>query len=194
MVFADDQIPRWVTRLCVLDYESVAVADKFGNVAVLRLPPDTSDDVEAPTAARLLWDTAALSGAATKAECSANFHVGDTVTAIWKGALSVGGAEAVCYATIGGALGAFIPAATRDDKEFFGHLEMHLREKLKLPSGRDHLSYRSYFMPVKAVCDLDLCDLFTSLPHADQRQVAADLDRTPGEILKKLEDARNRIL
>jgi hypothetical protein len=32
------------------------------------------------------------------------------------------------------------------------------------------------------------------LPPAKQTEIAADLDRKPGEVLKKLEDIRNKIL
>jgi len=45
VVFADDSIPRWVTSMCNLDYDTVAAADKFGNIFVSRLPADIKDDV-----------------------------------------------------------------------------------------------------------------------------------------------------
>ena len=38
-----------VSTFCVLDYDTVVGADKFGNVFVLRLPAETSDDVDNPT-------------------------------------------------------------------------------------------------------------------------------------------------
>ena len=36
VIFADDTAPRWVTATCVLDYNTVAIADKFGSVAICR--------------------------------------------------------------------------------------------------------------------------------------------------------------
>lgn len=57
-------------------------------------------------------------------------------------------------------------------------------------TGRDHISYRGYYVPVKAVVDGDLCEAFASLPYAKQQSVAADLDRTVGEVLKKVEGFR----
>lgn len=48
--------------------------------------------------------------------------------------------------------------------------------------------------PEQDVTDGDLCEQFGSLPLATQRSIAAELDRTPGEVLKKLEDLRNCIL
>jgi splicing factor 3B subunit 3 len=37
VIFADETNPRWVTATAVLDYDSVAVADKFGNISVVRV-------------------------------------------------------------------------------------------------------------------------------------------------------------
>lgn len=57
IIFADDTNPRWITNTCVLDYDTVAMADKFGNIAVMRLPAAVSDDVdEDPTGNKALWD------------------------------------------------------------------------------------------------------------------------------------------
>ena len=35
ILFADDTSQRWVTATCLLDYDTVAAADKFGNVSVV---------------------------------------------------------------------------------------------------------------------------------------------------------------
>lgn len=48
--FADDVHPRYVTAMTLLDYDSVAAADKFGNLFVLRLPADVSAQVRAVAA------------------------------------------------------------------------------------------------------------------------------------------------
>ena len=50
-----------------------------------------------------------------------------------------------------GSVGALLPSATREDKDFFSHLEMHMRQEWQPLTGRDHMSYRSYFGPVKEV-------------------------------------------
>ena len=77
---------RFVTASCVLDYNTVATADKFGNIAVVlslsplivvphscfsspqtRLPADTSDEVdEDPSGSRAIWDRGLLNGASQK--------------------------------------------------------------------------------------------------------------------------------
>ena len=36
---ADDILPRWITAVCALDYETYAGADKFENFFVCRMPP-----------------------------------------------------------------------------------------------------------------------------------------------------------
>lgn len=36
IIFADDTYPRWVTTACLLDYDTMACADKFGNISIVR--------------------------------------------------------------------------------------------------------------------------------------------------------------
>jgi splicing factor 3B subunit 3 len=48
---------------------------------------------------------------------------------------------------------------------------------------------------VRGVVDGDLLGVFAAgLPPSRQKAVAADMDRSPHEVLKKLEDLRNRVL
>jgi len=35
IIFADDTHPRWITTTTVLDYDTVATADKFGNITIV---------------------------------------------------------------------------------------------------------------------------------------------------------------
>lgn len=39
-------MPRYITKTCVLDYNTVAGADKFGNIFVLRLDHETATSVD----------------------------------------------------------------------------------------------------------------------------------------------------
>lgn len=48
-------------------------------------------------------------------------------------------------------------------------------------------------MQVKDVIDGDLCEQFSQLPTAKQKSIADELERSPGEVLKKLEDIRNQV-
>ncbi|XP_063828077.1 splicing factor 3B subunit 3 isoform X1 [Ostrinia nubilalis] len=193
IIFADDTNPRWITNECILDYDTVAISDKFGNIAVMRLPQSVSDDVdEDPTGNKALWDRGLLNGASQKGEITVNFHVGETVTSLQRATLIPGGSEALLYATVSGSLGVLLPFTSREDHDFFQHLEMHMRSENSPLCGRDHLSFRSYYYPVKNVIDGDLCEQFNSLEPAKQKAIASDLERTPAEVSKKLEDIRTR--
>lgn len=93
--FAENSVPRFLTATCVVDYDTVAGGDKFGNLVVSRLHDDFaagSEDVE---------DTSAASVQATVFNADTNklvdvcsFHMGECVTAMCKTALMPGGAFA----------------------------------------------------------------------------------------------------
>lgn len=42
-----------------------------------------------------------------------------------------------------------VPLLLLQDHDFFQHLEMHMRSEFPPLCGRDHLSFRSYYFPVK---------------------------------------------
>jgi len=68
-----------VTATCILDYSTIGIADKFGNVSIIRLPSNVNDNVdEDPTAIKSLWDRGLMMGASQKADCINAFHVGET--------------------------------------------------------------------------------------------------------------------
>ncbi|KAJ0975398.1 hypothetical protein J5N97_017363 [Dioscorea zingiberensis] len=144
-IFADDSVPRWLTASHHIDFDTMAGADKFGNIYFVRLPQDVSDEIEEdPTGGRIKWEQGKLNGAPNKVEEIVQFHVGDLVTCLQKASLIPGGGDCIIY--------------------------------------------------VKDVIDGDLCEQYPTLPPDMQRKIADELDRTPGEILKKLEDVRNKII
>lgn len=193
IIFADDTNPRWITCSTMLDYDTIAGADKFGNISVIRLPQDLSDEVdEDPTGNKALWDRGLLNGASQKADVIANFHVGEVVTSLQKANLIPGGSDALVYATLSGGIGMLVPFTSHEDHDFFQHLEMYVRAELQPLCGRDHLAYRSYYFPVRNVIDGDLCELFNSLDVNKQKSIAEELEKTPSEVSKKLEDIRTR--
>jgi len=103
-----------------------------------------------------------------------------------------GGSEALVYTTLSGTIGVLVPFTSREDHEFFQHLEMHMRSEMPPLCGRDHLGYRSFYFPLKSVIDGDLCEQYSLLDPTKQKTIAEDLDRQPSEIAKKLEDIRTR--
>ncbi|KAG7030745.1 Spliceosome-associated protein [Cucurbita argyrosperma subsp. argyrosperma] len=194
-IFADDSVPRWLTASYHVDFDTMAGADKFGNIYFVRLPQDVSDEIEEdPTGGKIKWEQGKLNGAPNKVEEIIQFHIGDVVTSLQKASLIPGGGECILYGTVMGSLGALHAFTSRDDVDFFSHLEMHLRQEHPPLCGRDHMAYRSAYFPVKDVIDGDLCEQFPTLPLDLQRKIADELDRTPGEILKKLEEVRNKII
>lgn len=191
IIFADDTQPRWVTTSTILDYNTVATGDKFGNIAVIRLPINVTDDVdEDPTGNKALWDRGLLNGASQKTDFVTNFHIGEVITSLQKATLIPGGSESLVYTTLSGSVGVLVPFTSHVDQDFFQHLEMHMRSENPPLCGREHLSYRSYYYPVKNVIDGDLCEQYNSLEPAKQKSIAKDLDKKVNEVSKKLEDIR----
>jgi splicing factor 3B subunit 3 len=56
---------------------------------------------------------------------------------------------------------------------------MFLRIEAQPISGRDHVTFRSSYAPVKDVVDGDLCEMFTQLDFVKQKMLAEELDRNP---------------
>lgn len=153
--FADDSCPRWLTSSLHIDFDTMAGADKFGNVYVMRLPQDVSEEIEDdPTGGKIKWEQGRLNGAPNKVEEIIQFHVGEVVTSLQKASLIPGGGESVLYGTIMGSVGALLPFSSREDVDFFSHLEMHLRQENPPLCGRDHMAFRSAYFPVKVCMSL----------------------------------------
>eukprot|EP01135_Chromosphaera_perkinsii_P004851 Nk52_evm15s299 gene=Nk52_evmTU15s299 len=191
VIFADDLTPRWMTCVVPLDYNTVAGGDKFGNIFVVRLSSETQEDIaDDPSGTRVSWERGVLNGASQKTEVVANMYVGETVTSLHRCSLVAGAGECLVYTTICGTIGIFAPFTSKEDVDFFQHLEMSLRNENEPICGRDHLAYRSYYTPVKNVVDGDFCEQFNGLSFKKRKQIAEELDRTPNEVSRKLEDMR----
>ena len=57
-----------------------------------------------------------------------------------------------------------------------------MRSELPSLVGRDHLSFRSYYQPVRNVIDGDLCELFNSMDVSKKKNVAEGIERAPNEV------------
>jgi splicing factor 3B subunit 3 len=192
-LIASDPSPRPIVCQELLDLNTVAVGDKFGNISVLRLPRSADTGAIDFSGQRALWD-ASRDDATPRLELLCQYYVGEVVTSMSRSSLVAGGAESLIYVTVSGRIGALVPFTSREDVEFFSQLEASLRTDAPRPTGRDPQSYRSYYAPAIHVVDGELCDAFNSLSHEEKSKIAEGLDRTVGEIMKKLEDTRNALL
>ena len=212
-LFADDSLPRACTALLLLDHDTIAVADKFGNFAVVRIPAAISEDVDSDPSASRLNEREVLQGAPNKLERVCEFHLGDTITSLSRCTLAEGARQVIFYCTVSGAFGVFLPLTTQSSTIFFQNLELSLRNPgnpitmvtskytaidaqigrtaVLFPTARDHLRFRSHFVPVKAVIDGDLCELFGTLVPEDWRKdIAIGIERDEEDILKRIQDQR----
>mmetsp|Transcript_40246 Transcript_40246/g.35778 ORF Transcript_40246/g.35778 Transcript_40246/m.35778 type:complete len:130 (+) Transcript_40246:1505-1894(+) len=124
-----------------------------------------------------------------------NYFYGEVITTMQKTSLAHQTAnEVIVFGTSMGSIGAFLPFETKEDVDLFVHLEMYLRMEALPLCGRDHMMFRSFHGPVRNVIDGDLCEQFNKLDYDKQKVLAEELDRTPAEVLKKLEDVKNKIL
>ena len=154
--FVDDVIARWTTCTTMIDYETVAGGDKFGNIWLLRCPQKASEEAdEDGSGAHLIHERQYLQGAPNRLALLAHFFPQDVPTSIQKTQLVAGGRDVLVWTGLQGTLGIFIAFVSREDVDFFQTLEQHLRTEDAPLAGRDHLIYRSYYVPVKGMIDGD---------------------------------------
>ncbi|SBT81027.1 splicing factor 3B subunit 3, putative [Plasmodium malariae] len=208
-LISDDIIPRWITCSEILDHHTIMAADKFDSVFILRVPEEAKQ--EEYGISNKCWYGGEIMNGSNKnrrLEHIMSFHIGEIVTSLQKVRMSPTSSECIIYSTIMGTIGAFIPYDNKEELELTQHLEIILRTEMPPLCGREHIFFRSYYHPVQLnklvyvyyvklsqhVVDGDLCEQFSSLSYDVQKKVAADLERTPDDILRKLEDIRNKIL
>jgi splicing factor 3B subunit 3 len=193
--YCESSSPCYLTSACVMDYNTMAAADKFGNILITRVPMSLNTTAfEDPSGGLLRGKYGEiLQGDVPKLEDVVHYHVGETITSIQKAAL-VPGPEILIYTTILGAIGIFIPFLSREKLDFFAHLEMHLRGSNPPLAGRDHMAFRSAYWPVKSCTDGDLCEQFVALDFDKQTTIAEELVCKVSDVHKELEAMRNRVL
>ena len=154
--FVDDMIARWTTCTTMVDYETVAGGDKFGNLWLLRCPQKASEEAdEEGSGAHLVHERQYLQGAPNRLSLMCHYFPQDLPTSIHKTQLVAGGRDVLFWTGLQGTLGVLVPFVGREDVDFFQNLEQHLRSEDPPLAGRDHLIYRSYYVPVKGVIDGD---------------------------------------
>ncbi len=187
LTFVDDSIKRWTACTTMVDYESVAGGDKFGNLWIVRCPEKASQEAdELGSEIHLVHARSYLHGAPSRLSSMAHYFTQDIPTSINKTNLVVGGQEVLLWSGIQGTIGVLIPFVGREDADFFQTLEQHMRTEDPPLGGRDHLMYRSYYVPVKGVIDGDLCERFNLLPSDKKLMIAGELGRSVREIERKI--------
>lgn len=206
VAIAREVYPRCVVSLMAIDYSTVCGSDKFGNLFILRLPPElagTAAEGALKTVGRADPGLAHTRLHALSVE--ANIHVGSIVTGLAKASIRAGHGgtasegsdgtnESVIYATIGGTIGVLHPFTTKSDATLASGLERELRDQNPSLLGRSHVSYRSSYSPVRNVVDGDLCELIVSYKREEQKAIASRLERDLDDILRKVEEFRSAIL
>ncbi|KAK2952568.1 putative Spliceosome-associated protein 130 A [Blattamonas nauphoetae] len=218
-ICADTTIPRWTLSTIVLDYDTICGTDRFGQFFVERLPIENQDMDDDPTG----LGKGILNGAPYKLESMCEFFIGEAATTMCLGKLGDEGKECVIYGTSLGGLGTFQPITQREQLEQLSMLEASLRQIMTDVTfiqkttpfgdksdgtlhvlgknsgtpislvGRDHLSFRSAYVPVKGVIDGDLCETFFSLERNLRERVAQDMNMSEIQIEKLIEEMRNRL-
>lgn len=192
--FVDDTISRWTTTTTLLDYDTTAGGDKFGNLWVVRCPEDVSKESDEPGSGEfLLHEKAYLGGTPNRLALQVHNYCQDIPTSIQKTSLVPGGQELIFWAGVQGTLGIMVPFLDREDVEFFTNLESHLRAEDAPLTGRDHLMYRGYYAPVKGSIDGDLCERYFLLSRDKKETIAAEMDREVREVEKKIGEMRTRV-
>lgn len=192
--FVDDSIARWTTSTTMVDYETVAGGDKFGNLWMVRCPGKVSEQAdEDGSGAHLVHERGYLQGTPNRLELMVHYYTQDIPTSLHKAQLVAGGRDIVVWTGLQGTVGMFVPFVSREDVDFFQSLEMQLASEHPPLAGRDHLIYRGYYAPSKGVIDGDLCEMYFLLPSGKKMQIAAELDRSVREIERKISDMRTRV-
>lgn len=175
--FADDSVSRWTTCMDMLDYETVAGGDKFGNLWMVRCPAKVSEHAdEANDGHPLLQDKGYLGGTPNRVDLMMHYFTNDIPVAVQKTNLIAGGEKVLFWAGLQGTLGVMIPFDSRKDFKMFQQLELLMRTHDTPLSGRDHLTFRSYYTPVKSAIDGDLIERFLVVSRDTRESVAAQLD------------------
>lgn len=178
----------------MLDYETVAGGDKFGNLWVVRAPEVASREAdEEGLGGYIQNEKGYLGGAPYRLELRAHFYTQDIPTSTQRTSLVAGGQDLLFWSGLQGTLGIMIPFLSREDVDFFSQLEAQIRSEEPPLAGRDHLMYRGYYVPVKGVVDGDLCERYMKLSVDMKQKIASELERDIREVERKVQEMRTRV-
>lgn len=190
IVIADDPIPRPLSCLSFVDWDTVACADKFGNVFLNRIPDSLAENIELDPTCSKLSEKPYLLAAPSKTVSIAQFHLGELVTSLQKGIVSFGGQECIIWTTILGRIGILAPFERKSEYDFFQLLESAMRQEYGSSFGRDHFAHRSNYLPCDNVIDGDLCEMFSKLPAKKKSEISIQLGKSSLEVSNTIANLR----
>ena len=193
---AADKAPRWTTCTAMVDYDTTAGGDKFGNVWVVRCPAAASaaaDDDKDKNGFALVQTRPHLGAAPHRADLMTHYFANDVPMAMQKTNLVLGGDKVLVWAGLQGTVGTLLPVQSRREFKMFQQLELILARDDKSALGRDHLSFRSTFAPAKTTLDGDLLERFLTLPRARRAAMVAQLEGswTPESVEQRIWNMRS---
>merc|ERR1712187_794835 len=121
-------------------------------------------------------------------ECS--FYVGDIITGMGLIATVTGKSNTIICVTISGSVKKFTTISKNSDFVMFSSLELMMRQEAYPILGRDHISFRSYGMPVRNVVDGDLLEMFFQFSKTDQKVLSSACSSQIHQIERKIEALR----
>ncbi|KAL6450666.1 RSE1 Pre-mRNA-splicing factor RSE1 [Candida maltosa Xu316] len=189
---ADDVTKKQIISMTTLDDNTVIASDKFGNVSISRLDESISRQSEEN------WTIFSKNLPTSSNSCPykltnlCSFYIPDVITGFNVGNLNEIGTSAIVYTGISGLIGLFVPLISKNEIEWLFNLQLLMREKVGCLVGKDHLLFRGYYNPVKNVIDGDLLECYFGLEHGLKTELAQKVNKSIGDIEKKLTDLRNR--
>ncbi|RLV93793.1 Pre-mRNA-splicing factor RSE1 [Spathaspora sp. JA1] len=185
--FADDVTKRQITAITSLDYDTVVSGDKFGNIRINRLDQDISRQSDESWS--LVKHTDGLfNSTSSKLSNLATIYVHDIPVKLLKVD------DAIIWTGLMGTITGLLPLLTTSEVEWLNKLQISMRNHTSFNIlDKDHLKSRSYYDPVKCIIDGDLLEMYHILSQQDKLSISRSINRSPGEIEKKLESLRNRI-
>ncbi|VEU21630.1 DEKNAAC102703 [Brettanomyces naardenensis] len=191
--FADDSIKRHMTRSMMLDYDTVIVGDKFGELSVLRCSDEVTElSEEDPHAVNLSHSERKFNGAPFKLKSLMNFYIGDIPTSFQKGNLTIGGSECIVYTGLQGTIGCLHPLKTLREIHFFIELQKLVAREVSSLTDRDLFKFRGYYVPVKGCIDGDLLEEYFQMGGEKRLKIAKEMERQPREIDRRISEMRTR--
>ena len=189
-IFADDPFQRWLLgRPCILDADTVAGCDKFGNLLIHRLPEAVQQALDQDPTGGMLSRKPWLLGAPYKSDIAASWHMDGLSSTLEKTQLVPGGRSVLLHFGIHGDLGCFVPLVSQAEADLLRSLELAMREEPGVANwlGREHVHWRGYHQPVEGVIDGELCELYLRMPSEGKERIALVMGSNVQLIESKLE-------